>query len=121
MFKSDNLSTLTSGGPIVTLMNLKQQLKFYLEHREVSASQLARKAKVPKQSISGWLAGSNPRDIRQIKRVADVLGVTIDHLMFGSGEDSQQSKAKSFDALIDGEWFSGLFEVRLRRIKDNKK
>ncbi len=102
---------------LLKVMTLKKQLRQYLELREMNASQLAKKASVPKQSLSGWLGGSNPRDIRQVKRVADVLGVSIDNLMFGSGIDKELEKSIELDALLGDEWISGLFEVRFRRVK----
>jgi transcriptional regulator with XRE-family HTH domain len=96
-------------------MNLKRQLKSLLESKDMTASQLARKAGVPKQSISGWLSGSNPRDIRQLKKVADALGTSVDHLVFGDG--SVTERLVHLDGLIDDSWISGLFEVKLRRVK----
>lgn len=98
-------------------MILNKQLRRYLERREMSASQLAKKANVPKQSLSGWLAGSNPRDVRQVKRVADVLGTTVDELMFGSSVAVNSEKSTDLDFLLGDGWISGIFEVRFRRIK----
>jgi transcriptional regulator with XRE-family HTH domain len=98
-------------------MNLKKQLKFFLGLREISASQLAKRAGVPKQSLSGWLGGSNPRDVKQIKRVADALGTTVDNLLFGDGPNVDQQRITELDALLGEGWISGLFEVRFRRVK----
>ncbi len=115
--KMDKPSTSRSTIPILKGMNLKAQLRFYLDLREMSAAHLAKKSSVPKQSISGWLAGSNPRDIRQVKRVADVFGITVDHLMFGKGQDSDAAKVKGLEALMGDDWLGGLFEIRIRRVK----
>jgi transcriptional regulator with XRE-family HTH domain len=94
------------------IMNLRKQLAHYLGVTGLTASALARKAKVPKQSLSGWLAGSNPRNIVQIKRVADALGVSLDELVFGEGP-----KPKVVLNAVEGnEWITGHYEVRLRRI-----
>lgn len=99
-------------------MNFKKQLKLYLAHRDLSASELARVAKVPKQSISGWLAGNNPRDVRQVKAVSDALETTIDNLMFGDGiKNDSNDRTADISSLIGDEWISGMFEVKLRRIK----
>lgn len=115
--KPDTLSTSSRATPIALLVNLKKQLQFYLDRDEMSATRLAKKAGVPKQSLSGWLAGSNPRDVRQVKRVADVLGVSIDNLMFGEGEDAETVNSNSLDALLGDAWVGGLFEIRIRRVK----
>ena len=98
-------------------MALKKQLKLYLNEKGMTASQLAKKSGVAKQSISDWLLGSNPRDIHQVKKVADVFKITVDHLMFEDGLSSDGDKVTELDALLGNEWISGTFEVRLRRIK----
>ena len=97
-------------------MNLKNQLRLYLRDRGITASQLARKTSVPKQSISGWLAGNNPRDVRQVKRVAEVFGVSLDQLLFGNGIIEPKQDPITLDQLVGKEWIGGLFEVRLRRV-----
>lgn len=113
----DNSLKKLFGHPMPMSMTLKKQLKFYLELRDMSAAQLARKANVPKQSLSGWLAGSNPRDVTQVKRVANALSVSLDNLMFGQGEDKDAFKHVEMNALMGDEWVGGLFEVRFRRVK----
>jgi transcriptional regulator with XRE-family HTH domain len=110
-------STPIDNRPIDLKMNFKSQLRYFLDQREMSASQLAKKAKVPKQSLSGWLSGSSPRDVRQVKRVADALGVTIDHLLFGNGTDLGKQRVTELEALLGEGWIAGLFEVRFRRIR----
>ncbi len=103
--------------PKPSSMTLKKQLKFYLERNDIVAAQLARKANVPKQSLSGWLAGSNPRDVKQVKRVADALGISLDNLLFGDGQDGDVVKGGDLSALLGDEWLSGTFEMKIRRIK----
>jgi transcriptional regulator with XRE-family HTH domain len=113
----DKFSTSIKNSPIDQKMNLKNQLRHFLDVKEISASQLAKKAKVPKQSLGGWLSGSNPRDVRQVKRVADALGVTVDHLLFGNGEDLGKQKVTELEALLGDGWVAGVFEVRFRRVR----
>ena len=115
--KKDSVSTETIRSPISHSMTLKKQLRFYLDHHGMTAAQLARKAKVPKQSISGWLSGNNPRDINQIKRVSDIFETSLDNLMFGHGLPSEESKIASLNALMGDDWIGGIFELRLRRVK----
>ena len=83
----------------------------------MTAAELSRKAQVPKQSLSGWLLGRSPRDIRQLKRVADVFGVTVDHLMFGQGRTRGDVANAQIEELFGDEWISGVFEVRIRRLR----
>lgn len=98
-------------------MTLKKQLRFYLNQKDITASQLAKRSSVPKQSMSDWLSGSNPRNITQVKKVADALGVTIDHLMFGEGEGKTSDKSLDIETILNDQWISGLFEIKFRRVK----
>lgn len=98
-------------------MNLKAQLRFYLDKRGMSAAELARKAGVSKQVLSLWSGGAKPKNIDQAKRVAIALGTTLDNLMFGNGVDDASEKATELDALLGTGWVSGLFEVRFRRVR----
>jgi transcriptional regulator with XRE-family HTH domain len=102
-------------------MNLKKQLSAYLKAKNISASELSRITGIPKQSISDWLAGSNPRDIRLVKKVADVFSVSIDHLFFGEGVEEKQNQAPLVSVKVENsgeeEWISGVFEGKFRRLK----
>lgn len=96
-------------------MELKAQLKKRLTQKGITASQLARLSNVPKQSISDWLAGAVPRNLSHLKSVATVLGTTVDELCFGV--DTQPHKVSSVDDLIGERWISGVFEVKMRKIR----
>jgi len=92
-------------------MNLKFQLEYYLERYSINPTTLARMANVPRQNISNWLMNQKPKDVEQVKRVADVFQVSIDHLLFGDATKNQTSKNG------EQEWISGTFEVRIRKVK----
>lgn len=85
----------------------------------MTAAQLAKLSGISKQVLSLWLNGGSPRKVEQIKSVADVLGTTVDHLCFGSGFQISKSATTpdEFDYLPTDEWLSGLFEVKIRRVK----
>jgi transcriptional regulator with XRE-family HTH domain len=98
-------------------MNLRKQLKLYLARNGLSARQLARKSGVPNTTIGDWLAGRKPRNLDQVKRVADVLNTSIDHLVYGEGIQKPKS-IDHVDDLIGDSWVSGIFEVRMRRVRN---
>jgi transcriptional regulator with XRE-family HTH domain len=87
-------------------MKLRTQLQYYLTVRGMTASALARAAKVPRQNISNWLMNQKPKDVEQVKRVADVLGVNLDHLLFGEGVTPSEQVIK------------GRFEISIKRLGD---
>jgi len=99
-------------------MDLKKHLRSLLKLRGITAAELARRASVPKQSISDWLGGSSPRDIKQVKKVADALGVSVDELCFGEKTESRViEQITTIDSILGDGWVSGIFEVRFRRVK----
>lgn len=100
-------------------MNLDKQLKFYLEKTGMNASELARKSGVSRQSLSDWLGGRSPRNLFQIKKIADCLNTTIDNLCFGTKD--AQSTTTHLSELLGEEWLSGVFEIRLRRVPQKEK
>ena len=100
-------------------MKLKTQLRTLLKLKGINAAELSRQSGVPKQSISDWLGGTMPRNIAHVKKVADALNVTVDELCFG-GKNTDlvpSSQNADLDALLGDQWISGLFEVKLRRVK----
>ena len=101
-------------------LNLKHQLKLFLERNEMTPAQLSRKSGVSQQVLSLWLKGADPKKMSQVKQVADVFSVSVDLLCFGSGPDTEAQKITELDALLGDQWVSGLFEVRFRRVKGGK-
>jgi transcriptional regulator with XRE-family HTH domain len=101
---------------ILKLMNLKNQLKLLMERNFLTITTLSQKASVPKSTISDWLGGSVPRDLRKLKKVADALNTTVDHLCFGKGLVDEKEKFTQYQEEI----FAGIYEVVLRKPKVNK-
>jgi transcriptional regulator with XRE-family HTH domain len=99
------------------LVTLKEQLRFYLDERGLSAAELSRKSKVSKQVLSAWMAGAKPKNVEQIRAVARVLSTTIDNLLFGSGRDEKEDRITELDTLLGNGWVGGTFELRIRRVK----
>lgn len=94
-------------------VNLKKHLQKYLSDNDMTAAQLARKSGVSKQVLSTWLNGANPRNIQQVKSVADTIGMTVDQLCFDTANTSTQTQKYE----ITDEWISGIFELKIRRLK----
>lgn len=95
-------------------MKLKACLIRLLEIHDMTAASLSRKSGVPKQTISDWLAGRKPRDLEQVRKVAQVFQMTVDELCF----EGQRSDASSLiNSSIGSDWITGIFEIKIRRVK----
>lgn len=93
-------------------MILAKQLKDLLKQKDVTVAQLARATQLSSKTVYQWLNGQKPRDLNQVKKVADYFEVTIDFLAFGA----VQVKKTTFEDLKD-EINAGYFEVVLRKVK----
>ena len=89
--------------------DFRKNLKLYVHSSGLSAAAISRKTGVPKQTISDWLAGTRPRHMEDVKLVADLLGVSILTLFFGSenikpdkspGKTPEKTPEKADDSLI---------------------
>ncbi len=96
---------------IIEWMNLKSQLKLFIERNYLTLTTLSEKSGVPKSTISDWLHGSAPRDLRKLKKVADALETTVDQLCWGKGIAEDKEKFMKYQDEIN----TGVFEVILRR------
>ena len=93
-------------------MKLEEILKQLIVERGVTISHVAKTTGVAQQTIHNWLSGTEPRSLKQVKKVADYFDVTLDYLCFGI---VQEGKMKIDD--YGDEINAGIFEVVLRRIK----
>lgn len=102
---------LTENSDYMTI-KVKTILKNLLYEKDISAAKLARATGVPPQTINNWLSGQEPRNLTQLKKVADYFEITVDYLVYGT----KQSIKEPIDEYRD-EINAGTFEVVLRRIK----
>ena len=89
-------------------MKLKEMLRLQLKEKGITATALSKKSGVPLQTLNNWLAGTKPRDFNQVKATADILGVTLDYLVYGN----EVKNLKPEDLVSFGS-----FDVFLRRNK----
>ena len=101
-------------------LNLKKQLRHYLDKHDLSVLALSKRTGVPNATLTEWLKGRSPKKVDQVRLVAAYFKTTIDNLCFGVGDDAQE-QVMDFDEVIGDKWLSGVFEVRLRRVKKGHK
>ncbi len=89
---------------------LKERLQEFLKQNAWTAAELSRRSGVPKQVLSLWLSGVEPRKISHLKSVARTLGVTVDELCFLP--DGRPTREVPENA--EGQWLEGVFEGRIR-------
>lgn len=93
-------------------MTLNKQLKTLLHNKDVTVAQLSRATKISAKTLYQWLNGQSPKNLVQVRKVADYFEVTIDYLAFGILE-----RSKSEIADFRNEINVGHFEVILKKIR----
>lgn len=99
-------------------MHLKTNIRELIKFHGITVAHLARSTKIPLQTLHGWLSGSDPRNMKQLKKVADYFNYSIDELCFENfnPKNKKQIKKDKIEEYAD-EINAGTFEVVLRRIK----
>lgn len=64
-------------------MQLPKRLRELMRHHDLTIAKLSQRTGIPVNTLHNWLAGQAPRNISQIKSVADLFNVSIDFLVFG--------------------------------------
>ena len=110
-------------------MRLKENLKYYLNSKGITAAELSRQCSksglaVPKATISGWMAGGSVRKLDMLFAVSRILNISVDDLLF-SDPAIQKKKTTSISPntvtdlfLAEDLCVRGKFEILIRRIKD---
>lgn len=59
-------------------------LRATMKKEGIGFKELCKKSGVKKSTLYGWTSGIRPRDILQVYKVAKILNLTIEELMFGT-------------------------------------
>lgn len=95
-------------------MKLNKNLNELLKIKGVSLTRLAKSTGVPITTISNWLSGQSPKNIEQLKKVADHFNVSIEELAFGKSPPTREKNV--LEDFTENEIYAGKYEVVLRRI-----
>ncbi len=93
---------------------IAQNLKRLLYENDMTVAQLSRATKVPPQTLNNWLSGLEPRNLRQVKQIAEFFRLTLDDFVYGSVD--KKISGSTIEDYKD-EIFAGVFEVVLRKKK----
>ena len=88
-------------------------LKELVADQKLTLRDLAKRSGIKPSTLGDWLAGASPRDMRQVRSVAKVLGVTFELLACGDEEVSFERALNSMPrALV----LQGDFRIKIEKI-----
>ncbi len=88
-------------------MQLSKRLRELMRQHDLTVARLSKRTLIPVNTLHNWLSGQPPRNITQVKSVADFLNVSVDFLVFGK---ELSLEPHTLPDLIK----SGQFEIVLR-------
>ena len=96
-------------------MNLALNLKKISKAKKISVTELARQTGVRQNTIHGWANGRRVLNLDDLKKVADVLEVSLHMLLYGEPDPHEVSSGE-----ILKELFSGDIRLTVHRIERRK-
>ncbi len=92
-------------------MKLKKNLQRLMKDKNISISQLATEANVPKSNITKWINNDANPNLGQLAKVADYFQTSIDELVFDKTQDHDIE-----DLFNKLEIHTGLYEVIIKKV-----
>jgi len=96
-------------------IQFSKNLKKYLELNNLSLTEFSGMLKVPTSTVHGWVNGIPPRNILILKKIADLLGISMDELCFEK-RDSGLEKIKNLESHIIVEHDKERYKVVLLKV-----
>lgn len=93
---------------------LQQTLAYLIQERNITIVALSKKSNVSRSTISGWLHGSRPRDLHELKRVSDALGVSFEMLCLGRDDQIAMHALSGLARKIEAE---GFYYLRVEKVE----
>lgn len=96
-------------------MKIALVLKRVLKEKGLSLKALAHSINVKPSTLSGWLQGSSPRDLVEVHRCSEFLGISMEKLLFDT-----EPRAASLEDFLTENIFDGFLKVKIERVIQKK-
>jgi transcriptional regulator with XRE-family HTH domain len=84
-----------------------------LKQKNLSIREVSRRTSLPQATLNSWTKhNARPSDIQALKQVSQLLGVSLDYLLYGE-------LVTDLDSLPTDVLLSGLFKIRLEKVREN--
>lgn len=92
-------------------LRISETLNKILQEKKISLKELSKGSGVPSSTLSEWRTSGRSPNVEQAAKVADFLGITISHLLFG-----QEDKQEPLQKILREEFFKGVFEISIKKV-----
>ena len=67
----------------INAMKIAKNLEKYLKLDGITLNEFSKRVSISPSTIHGWLNGVPPKNLNDLKKVADYFNITLDELCFG--------------------------------------
>ena len=99
---------------------LSMVLKAIMEERGLTLTKLGTLAGISKSTIAGWIAGQAPLDLVAVKRLANVLKISMAYLTTGQEDQIEQKTSEIVELLQNGKTHEGYYRVLFQKLEPKK-
>lgn len=84
-------------------MVLSKMLLKYMQEKQLNFVELAKRSGVSKSTIHGWTTGRRVRNLAELRRVAEILEISIHQLIFGEADPYEKKSQEILKELFAGD------------------
>jgi len=98
-------------------MGLDKSLQRLLKEKNFSATELAKTLGIPSSTVHDWLAGRVPRNLDQIRQVAEFFKVSTHEILF-----NEPDPRSLLSDILEGstEIHSGLYQITVKKVSPKR-
>ena len=101
---------------------ISEVLPRLLKQKSITAKELATQTGISPSTLSSWtIKGAKPRNIDDVALAAEVLGVSLNTLLFDEAEIPSDLLAVNATTILEGTFRLKLEKIDLPQISKNKK
>ncbi len=102
-------------------VKIEQVLKHLMKERKFSFKKLSELSGIPISTLKTWSAGVEPKSFSAARKVARTLGVSVEHLVFGSSDKTEAGLQEILTTQVFSGWCKVSIEVPLPSSDQGKK
>ncbi len=101
-------------------MKLSENIIKFCQDRGLSLARLSKLSGVPKTNLHAWSTGRTTLDLKQLKKVANVLKVSVHELVYGELDPYEPSSETILKEIFSGDIRVTVHRIERRRPSDGK-
>lgn len=90
-------------------IKIDKVLKHLMKNKNFTFKKLSKETGVPESTLKTWSSGIEPKSLIPARKVARVLGISVEYLIFGN----EENESLSLNDVLTKELFSGWCKITI--------